>query len=121
MNTTFSQETIEEYATSAEAKELPSGLDYTLGGRVGRTIPAKWWNGLFAKITKGLKQSRVDSESTFNEVQNAVTGAGLTLDNDDDTQLSQAIGITSENAIDEYLDEKGRNEIDLDTHTMSIF
>jgi len=102
----LSQQTIAEYASDALTTQKPEGTDYSQGVRVGRTIPAKWWNWLFNAVTKRLIQSNADAQDMLTEMQNTVTDAGLTLDSTDDTQLSQAIDIKADARIDEFVDAK---------------
>lgn len=106
MITELSQQTIAEYASDALTTQKPEGTDYSQGVRVGRTIPAKWWNWLFNAVTKRLIQSNADAQDMLTEMQNTVTDAGLTLDGTDDTQLSQAIDIKADTRIDEFVDAK---------------
>lgn len=102
----LSQQTVAEYASDALTIQKPEGTDYSQGVRVGKTIPAKWWNWLFNAVTKRLIQSNADAQDMLEEMQNVVTDAGITLDDADNTQLSQAIDVKAEDKIDAYVDAK---------------
>ena len=102
----LSQQTVAEYASDALTIQKPEGTDYSQGVRVGKTIPAKWWNWLFNAVTKRLIQSNADAQDMLEEMQNVVTDAGITLDDTDNTQLSQAIDAKAEDKIDAYVDAK---------------
>ena len=109
----LSQQTITEYASEALTTQKPEGTDYSQGVRVGRTIPAKWWNWLFNAVTKRLIQSNADAQDMLEEMQNVVTDAGITLDDTDNTQLSQAIDAKAEDKIDAYVDAKRNATINM--------
>ena len=102
----LTQETINQYATDAQAIDEPLGADWTRGVAVGRTIPAKWWNWLFSAITKRLGQAKADSSSMLAELKNTVTGAGITIDPTDNTQLKQAVNVEGQNGVSQYVDYK---------------
>lgn len=99
----LSQETITEYASGAQTIQEPTGTDYTQGVRVGKTIPAKWWNWLFSAVTKRVVQSRTDANNMLTELKNVVTDAGLTPSASDDTQLEKAVMIKADAQINEYV------------------
>ena len=102
----LTQETINQYATDAQSIDEPLGTDWTKGVSVGRTIPAKWWNWLFSAITKRLGQAKADSNSMLAELKNTVTGAGITIDPADNTQLRQAINVEGQNGVGQYVVDK---------------
>lgn len=102
----LSQETINQYATDAQSIDQPLGTDWTQGVTVGKTIPAKWWNWLFSAVTKRLGQAKTDTNSILTELKNTVTGAGLTIDPTDNTQLKQAVNIEGQNGITQYVNDK---------------
>ena len=87
----LSQETITEYASEAQTIQEPTGTDYTQGVRVGRTIPAKWWNWLFRGTTRRLTQAKTDAQNMLTEMQNVVTDAGIALDSSDSHQMSKSV------------------------------
>lgn len=99
----LSQETITEYASEAQTIQEPTGTDYTQGVRVGKTIPAKWWNWLFKGATRRLGQAKTDAQNMLTELQNVVTDAGITLDGSDNTQLAQATRSEADKQIDNYI------------------
>lgn len=109
----LSQQTITEYASDALTTQKPEGTDYSQGVRVGKTIPAKWWNWLFNAVTKRLIQSNADAQDMLEEMQNVVTDAGITLDDTNNTQLSQAIDAKAEDRIDIYVDAKRNATINM--------
>lgn len=100
MNSTLHEEDITEYASDATTIQEPQGADYSVGARVGRTVPAKWWNWLFRETTKRFHQMYTDVLNMFNELTHVVTSAGLTPDDEDKTQLTQAIKIHADERID---------------------
>lgn len=100
----LSQETITEYASEAQTIQEPTGTDYTQGVRVGKTIPAKWWNWLFKGATRRLGQAKTDAQNMLTEMQNVVADAGMTLDGSDNTQLAQAIISEADKQINSYVD-----------------
>lgn len=102
----LSQEIINEYASEAQTIQQPQGSDYVQGVRVGRTIPAKWWNWLFSAVTKRVTQSRSDADNMLTELKNVVTDAGITPDTADNTQLKEAIDIKAQEQLDKYLEYK---------------
>ena len=104
----LSQETVDEYAGSAQTIVQPSGADWTQGVKVGRTVPAKWWNWLFNAVTKRLSQSKTDSQGILDELKNTVTDAGLTIDPADNTQLAQATRALTTASITEYVNSSKR-------------
>lgn len=106
MITQLTQENITEYASEAQTIQEPTGTDYTQGVRVGKTIPAKWWNWLFKGATRRLGQSRADAQSMLTELQNAVTDAGIALDASDSHQLSKAVLADAYAQVDKYVEDK---------------
>lgn len=99
----LSQETITEYASEAQTIQEPTGNDYVQGVKVGKTIPAKWWNWLFRAATRRLGQVRVDAQNMLTELQNVVTDAGMTLDGSNDMQLVQATRGEADKQITNYV------------------
>ena len=108
MHGELTQEQLEVYATNATAIDKPQGTNYTQGVKVGRTIPAKWWNWLFNALTRCLNSVYTDSLRVFTEVKNTITLAGLTPSSSDNTQMAQAAQILSERAVASYVDNKKR-------------
>ena len=106
MITQLSQEQITEYASDAQTTQQPTGSDYSQGVRVGKTIPAKWWNWLFNAATKRVSQAYNDSNNMLTEMKNVVTDAGLTPSASDDTQLAQAVAAKTNAQIGEFLYDK---------------
>lgn len=106
MITQLSQDSVAEYASDAQTIDEPLGTDYSQGVRVGRTIPAKWWNWLFSAVTKRAGQSKSDAQNMLTELQNVVTDAGIPLDATDSTQLSQAIDAKTDAQITDYVTKK---------------
>ena len=106
MITQLTQETITEYASDAQTIQEPTGTDYSQGVKVGKTVPAKWWNWLFRGATRRLRQAKTDAQNMLTEMQNVVTDAGLTLDVNDNTQLKQAVVVEADKQIDNYVTEK---------------
>ena len=104
----LSQENITEYAHDALTTDIPTGTDYTQGVKVGKTIPAKWWNWLFNAVTKRIFQARNDASDILNELKNAVTGAGITIDPTSDTQLASAAQAYAVSGVDTYVQNKKR-------------
>lgn len=100
----LTQETLNEYAHDAQTTQQPYGADYTQGVRVGKTIPAKWWNWLFNAATKRIFQSKNDAQDMLTEMKNVVTDAGLTPDAVDNTQLTQAITTKTNTQITTYIE-----------------
>ncbi len=106
MITQLSEETINEYASEAQTTQQPTGTDFVQGVRVGRTIPAKWWNWLFNATTRRIFQAKNDAQNMLTELQNVVTDAGLELDATDNTQLAQAVTAKADEQIDVYVENK---------------
>ena len=106
MITALTQETITPYASDAQTTQEPQGTDYTQGVKVGRTVPAKWWNWLFNAGTKRLAQSKNDAQDMLTEMQNVITDAGIALDGSDSTQLSQAVTTKADEQIDKFIEAK---------------
>jgi hypothetical protein len=106
MITQLTQENITEYASDAQTIQEPIGTDYTQGVRVGKTVPAKWWNWLFNASTKRIAQSYNDANNMLTEMKNVVIDAGLTPSGTDNTQLSQAVTIKADAQIDAFLYDK---------------
>ena len=104
----LTQETLNEYAHDAQTTQQPYGADYTQGARVGKTIPAKWWNWLFNAVTKRIFQSKYDAQDMLTEMKNVVTDAGLTPDAADNTQLTQAITTKTNTQIATYIERMKR-------------
>ena len=104
----LSQETIDEYAGSAQTIDQPLGTDWTQGVRVGKTIPAKWWNWLLNAVTKRLGQAKTDSNNMLTELKNTVTDAGIVIDPTDNTQLAQAAHSHAVTGVDTYVQQKKR-------------
>ena len=102
----LSQDTITEYASDAITIQEPTGADYSQGVKVGKTIPAKWWNWLFRAATKRLGQAKTDAQNMLTELQNVVTDAGITLDGNDATQLRQAVALDTRANIAQYITTK---------------
>lgn len=102
----LSQEALSEYAGDAQTTQEPQGADYSQGVRVGKTIPAKWWNWLFNAATKRIVQSYNDANNMLTEMKNVVIDAGLTPSGADNTQLSQAVTLKADAQIDAFLYDK---------------
>ena len=102
----LSQETITEYASEAQTIQEPTGTDYSQGVRVGKTIPAKWWNWLFRGTTRRLSQAKTDAQNMLTELQNVVTDAGITLSAGDSGQLSKAVVKDASTQINAYVAQK---------------
>lgn len=102
----LTQETINQYATDAQSIDEPVGTDWTQGVSVGKTIPAKWWNWLFSAVTKRLGQAKADTNNLLIELKNTVTGAGITINPSDNTQLKRAVNIEGQRGITQYVDDK---------------
>lgn len=98
------QETSEEvYARNATAIAQPQGIDFSQGVKVGKTIPAKWWNWLFNRLFNRFNGVYVDSSRMFAELKNTVTEAGLTPNANDNTQMAQAATVFAQRGIEDYL------------------
>lgn len=91
------------YASAAQTIQEPTGSDYSQGVRVGRTIPAKWWNWLFKAVTSRLLQAFNDVSNIFTELKNFIEGAGITPSALDNTQVAQAVGAHADKVIEDYL------------------
>lgn len=117
----LTQETLNEYAHDAQATQQPYGADYTQGVRVGKTIPAKWWNWLFNAATKRIFQSKNDAQDMLTEMKNVVTDAGLTPNASDNTQLNQAIEAKADIQIGKYIEKEKRRLGTLFTSTEPIY
>ena len=102
----LSQETITEYASEAQTIQEPTGTDYTQGVRVGKTVPAKWWNWLFRGATRRLGQAKTDAQNMLTEMQNVVTDAGFTLSASDSHQMSKSVVKDADTQIDKYIYDK---------------
>lgn len=102
----LSQEIIAQYASDAQTIQEPQGADFSQGVKVGKTVPAKWWNWLFSAATKRIIQSRNDAENMLTELKNVVTDAGITPSGSDNTQLSAAIENKADVQIDKYVVNK---------------
>ncbi len=102
----LSQETITEYASEAQTIQEPAGTDYTQGVRVGKTVPAKWWNWLFRGTTRRLGQAKTDAQNMLTEMQNVVTDAGITLSASDSHQMSKSVVKDADTQIDKYVEDK---------------
>ena len=98
----LSQETITEYASNAQTIQEPTGTDYTQGVRVGRTIPAKWWNWLWNHISAWLKDSKADKESMRAEALNVLSEASITPSNTEEHQLSKGINSIAYDTAERY-------------------
>lgn len=99
----LSQEQITEYASDAQTTQQPTGSDYSQGVRVGKTIPAKWWNWLFNAATKRIFQARNDSQNMLTELKNVVIDAGITPDATVANQLALAVRVKAQAEIDTYV------------------
>ena len=99
----LSQEQITEYASDAQTTQQPTGSDYSQGVRVGKTIPAKWWNWLFNAVTKRIFQARNDSQNMLTELKNVVIDAGITPDAAVNNQLALAVRTKAQAEIDTYV------------------
>lgn len=104
----LSQENVDEYASNALTIDQPTGTDWTQGVKVGKTIPAKWWNWLFNAVTKRLGQAKADSQEMLTELKNTVTDAGITIDPTDNTQLSHAAQALAVTGVNSYVQDKKR-------------
>lgn len=102
----LSQETLTQYASDAQTIQEPQGTDYSQGVRVGKTIPAKWWNWLFSAVTKRITQAKTDSQNMLDELKNAVTDAGIALDGNDSTQLAQAVSTKAIAQVNKFIEDK---------------
>jgi hypothetical protein len=102
----LSQEVMTQYASDAQTIQEPQGTDFSQGVRVGKTVPAKWWNWLFSNVTKRVVQSRSDANDMLAELKNVVTDAGITPSASDNTQLKQAIATKTDAQINKYVDTK---------------
>lgn len=106
MLNTLSQETINQYATDAQAIDEPRGTDWTQGVSVGRTVPAKWWNWLFSAVTKRANQAKADSQNMLDELKGVLSAASITPDPTDNTQLAQAVNVEGQVGITQYVNDK---------------
>lgn len=91
------------YASEAQTIQEPTGSDYSQGVRVGRTIPAKWWNWLFKAVTSRLLQAFNDVSNIFTELKNFVEGVGITPSALNNTQVTQAVAAHADKTIEDYL------------------
>lgn len=103
MITQLSEETIAEYASDAQTIQAPQGTDFSQGVRVGRTVPAKWWNWLFNAVTKRVSQGRNDAQNMLTEMQQVVISAGATPNPNVNNQMAQAINTKAYSQVDKYV------------------
>jgi hypothetical protein len=106
MKPTLDEQDITVYASDAQTIQEPYGTDYTQGVRVGRTIPAKWWNWLFKATTTRLHQAYVDLTNLFTELTNLLTDAQITPSASDNTQIEQAVTVKANEQIAKYMENK---------------
>ena len=106
MKPTLDEQDITVYASDAQTIQEPYGTDYTQGVRVGRTIPAKWWNWLFKAVTTRLHQAYADLTNLFTELTNLLTDAQITPSASDNTQVKQAVAVKANEQITIYLENK---------------
>lgn len=99
----LSQEDITQYASNAQTIQEPTGIDYSRGVQIGKTIPAKWWNWLFSNVTKRIRQSRNDANAMLTELKNVVIDAGLAPSSANNTQLTQAVAAKARSQLDSYV------------------
>ena len=102
----LSQEIMTQYASDAQTIQEPQGLDFYQGVRVGKTVPAKWWNWLFSSVTKRIVQSRNDADNILTELNNTITDAGITPSATDWTQLGAAVDHKALAQIHNYVEAK---------------
>ena len=102
MKASLDEQELEIYASAAQTVQEPLGSDYTQGVRVGKTIPAKWWNWLFKAVTGRVRQAYEDVLDIFTELKNVIVGAGITPSAEDSTQLSSSISTHTNLRIAEY-------------------
>lgn len=95
MRSTFSQETINEYAVDGIKEDPATSGNYEDGVKFQWTFPASWWNWLMGKATKILKGKRADNLSVFSEVKNAITESGQTPSASDEHQLHKSVVMTT--------------------------
>lgn len=110
MKPTLDEQDMTVYASDAQTIQEPYGSDYSQGVRVGRTIPAKWWNWLFKAATSRLHQAYLDILNLFTEATNLLLDVGITPDASDSTQLSQAIAAKADEQIEVYVSENKLKE-----------
>lgn len=103
MKPTLDEQDIAVYASDAQTIQEPYGSDYSQGVRVGRTIPAKWWNWLFRAVTSRLHQGYNDITSMFSELKNLILSAGLTPSSEDNTQVIQSIIVKTDEQLPRYI------------------
>lgn len=106
MNPTIQEEDIIVYASDATTIQEPQGENYSQGARVGRTIPAKWWNWLFREATKRLHQAFSDFTALFTEATNVILSADIVPSSSDNTQLTQAVITHADRQREIYLRRK---------------
>lgn len=106
MKPTLDEQDITVYASDAQTIQEPYGTDYTQGVRVGRTVPAKWWNWLFKAVTTRLHQAYTDLTNLFTELTNLLTDAQITPSASDNTQIEQAVVVKANEQITKYLENK---------------
>ena len=105
MRPALDEQELTVYASNAQTIQEPYGSDYSQGVRVGKTIPAKWWNWLFNAVTARLVKAFNDVTDIFTEIKNFIQNAGITLSASDDGQAVQALTVYADSSITEYVTE----------------
>lgn len=103
MNDILQEQDINVYASDAETIQTPPSTDYARGVRVGRTIPAKWWNALFNIVTSKLHTAYQNMHGMFFDVVYAITNKGIVPDASDSSQLTTAIRLDADEQTDSYV------------------
>lgn len=82
---------VPNYGSSAIYKDLPSAEQIRAGVIPLDSLPAAWWNALWACTNTAVNDARSAVGTLINEVCNAITGAGICINESCIDQLYQAI------------------------------
>ena len=82
---------VPNYGSSAQYKDLPSPEQIRAGVIPLDSLPAAWWNALWACTNTAVNDARSAVGTLINEICNAITGAGICINESCIDQLYQAI------------------------------
>lgn len=82
---------VPNYGSSAQYKDLPSPEQIRAGVIPLDSLPAAWWNAMWACTNTAVNEARSAVGTLINEVCNAITGAGICINESCIDQLYQAI------------------------------
>lgn len=82
---------VPNYGSSAIYKDLPSPEQIRAGVIPLDSLPAAWWNAMWACTNTAVNDARSAVGTLINEICNAITGAGICINESCIDQLYQAI------------------------------